>query len=437
MVGIPSCIVCPDMLELVQSVSIKTEEFCVKKEIISTVLSVLLIIAVLCGCQKQTGWVEKDGNTYYYLEDGTAASGWLELDGNRYHFGSDGQLEKGFREIDGEVFYFQSDGARVSGWLELDGRRFYLRRSGSLVTGWLSLEGQRYYLTENGAATGICTVDGSSYVFDREGRLTSGWAELENGTAYGDLNCHPVTGWQEIDGQRYHFTEDGLLQTGWAEIDGFTYCFREDGTPMQGITPIGQFASTGQLVILVNPWNFVPENYTVELKEINEYHQVAAIAYSDMAEMLTDCENAGHQPVVCSSYRTQEYQEGLFQRKIERLLEEENNGYTEEEARTVAARSVAIPGTSEHQLGLALDIIDNRNWNLDESQARMPTQQWLMENSWRYGWILRYPDEKSEITGSIYEPWHYRYVGREVAAEIHELDLCLEEYLMMLTTGVG
>ena len=398
----------------------------------------LLLLFVCCGCGSVlTGWVEQDGITYYYLEDGTAASGWLELDGNRYHFGSDGQLEKGFREIDGEVFYFQSDGARVSGWLELDGRRFYLRRSGSLVTGWLSLEGQRYYLTENGAATGICTVDGSSYVFDREGRLTSGWAELENGTAYGDLNCHPVTGWQEIDGQRYHFTEDGLLQTGWAEIDGFTYCFREDGTPMQGITPIGQFASTGQLVILVNPWNFVPENYTVELKEINEYPQVAAIAYSDMAEMLTECENAGHQPVVCSSYRTQEYQEGLFQRKIERLLEEENNGYTEEEARTVAARSVAIPGTSEHQLGLALDIIDNRNWNLDESQARMPTQQWLMENSWRYGWILRYPDEKSEITGIIYEPWHYRYVGREVAAEIHELDLCLEEYLMMLTTGVG
>ena len=398
----------------------------------------LLLLFVCCGCSSvQTGWVEQDGITYYYLEDGTAASGWLELDGNRYHFGSDGQLEKGFREIDGEVFYFQSDGARVSGWLELDGRRFYLRRSGSLVTGWLSLEGQRYYLTENGAATGICTVDGSSYVFDREGRLTSGWAELENGTAYGDLNCHPVTGWQKIDGQRYHFTEEGLLQTGWAEIDGFTYCFREDGTPMQGITPIGQFASTGQLVILVNPWNFVPENYTVELKEIDEYHQVASIAYSDMAEMLTDCENAGHQPVVCSSYRTQEYQEGLFQRKIERLLEEEDNGYTEEEARTVAARSVAIPGTSEHQLALALDIIDNRNWNLDESQARMPTQQWLMENSWRYGWILRYPDEKSEITGIIYEPWHYRYVGREVAAEIHELDLCLEEYLVMLTTGVG
>ena len=98
---------------------------------------------------------------------------------------------------------------------------------------------------------------------------------------------------------------------------------------------------------------------------------------------------------------------------------------------------MAIPGTSEHQLGLAVDIIDNRNWNLNESQAQMPTQKWLMEHSWRYGWILRYPNEKSEITGIIYEPWHYRYVGKEIAAEIHDLGVCLEEYLQMLTVGVG
>ena len=103
----------------------------------------------------------------------------------------------------------------------------------------------------------------------------------------------------------------------------------------------------------------------------------------------------------------------------------------------MAATEVAMPGTSEHQLGLALDIIDNRNWNLDESQASMPTQQWLMENSWRYGWILRYPNEKSEITGIIYEPWHYRYVGKTVAAEIYNLGVCLEEYLQSLTAGIG
>jgi D-alanyl-D-alanine carboxypeptidase len=139
-------------------------------------------------------------------------------------------------------------------------------------------------------------------------------------------------------------------------------------------------------------------------------------------------------PVVCSSYRTQEYQEGLFQNRIDRYVKE---GYSVEEATGLAGQSVAVPGTSEHQLGLALDIVDNRNWELDESQADMPTQQWLMENSWRYGWILRYPNEKSAITGIIYEPWHYRYVGKTIAKEIYDLGICLEEYLQMLTNSVG
>lgn len=409
-----------------------------KKERIIALLGALLTLLILCGCeQKQTGWVETEEGTYYYLEDGSSATGWHEIEGSRYHFASDGRLEKGFRQIDGVTYYFSTDGTQVSGWLTVDESKYYLRQSGSLVTGWLSLEGQRYYLTEQGTATGICTVDGSAYIFDREGRLSSGWTDLGGYRVYGDINCHPVTGWQEIEGTRYYFDKSGVLQTGWTEIDGLTYCFREDGSPMQGITAQGQFASTGQQIILVNPWNYVPEGYTVELMPISKEYQVAAVAYRDLNEMITDCANAGHQPVVCSAYRTQEYQEGLFQRKIERLLEDPANSYTEAEARVVAARSVAVPGTSEHQLGLAVDIIDNRNWNLNESQAQMPTQQWLMAHSWRYGWILRYPNEKSKITGIIYEPWHYRYVGKEVAAEIHDLGLCLEEYLQLLTEGVG
>ena len=110
-------------------------------------------------------------------------------------------------------------------------------------------------------------------------------------------------------------------------------------------------------------------------------------------------------------------------------------GYEKAEAIVLAGQSVAVPGTSEHQLGLALDIVDTSNWSLNDSQAETPAQQWLIEHSWEYGWILRYPDGKSDITGIIYEPWHYRYVGRQVAAEIHELGLCLEEYLEMLTIG--
>lgn len=397
----------------------------------------VVLLALLSGCETRTGWIEENGRTYYYLEDGSAASGWLEIDGNQYHFGPEGLLEQGFHDVDGVTYYFSEEGAKATGWVDVDGRLYYLRQGGSLVTGWLSLEGQRYYLTETGALTGVQIIKGSTYLFDSEGRLTAGWAMLDEGRAYGDINGHPVSGWQTIDGQKYYFRDDYTVQTGWAQIDGFTYFFHNDGTPRHGITPEGEFASNGQLVPLVNPWHFVPDGYAVELTAISSEHKVAAVAYEDYLKMMEDCTNAGHMPVVCSSYRTQEYQEGLFERKVKRLLEDKNHDYTEAEARKIAAESVAIPGTSEHQLGLALDIIDNRNWNLDRSQAEMPTQKWLMENSWRYGWILRYPDEKSEITGIIYEPWHYRYVGREVAAEIHELGLCLEEYLQMLTDGVG
>ena len=88
-----------------------------------------------------------------------------------------------------------------------------------------------------------------------------------------------------------------------------------------------------------------------------------------------------------------------------------------------------MPGTSEHQLGLAVDIVDISNQHLDASQENTAVQKWLMEHSWEYGFILRYPNEKSEITGIIYEPWHYRYVGREDAEQIHTLGVCLEEYL--------
>ena len=90
---------------------------------------------------------------------------------------------------------------------------------------------------------------------------------------------------------------------------------------------------------------------------------------------------------------------------------------------------VALPGTSEHQLGLALDLVDESYQNLDEGQENTKVQKWLMQNSWRYGFILRYPTDKSSVTGIIYEPWHYRYLGRDMARDVYESGLCLEEFL--------
>ena len=101
-------------------------------------------------------------------------------------------------------------------------------------------------------------------------------------------------------------------------------------------------------------------------------------------------------------------------------------------AQAEAARWVARPGTSEHQTGLAVDIVSLSNQMLDETQESTPEFQWLAENAWKYGFILRYPEDKSEKTGIAYEPWHFRFVGKEAAAEIHDLGLCLEEYLESL-----
>ena len=106
-----------------------------------------------------------------------------------------------------------------------------------------------------------------------------------------------------------------------------------------------------------------------------------------------------------------------------------SGGMSEEEAKVEAAKAVAIPGTSEHQLGLAVDLVDANMQDLTSAQESTETQKWLMANSWRYGFIHRYPNGKTDITGIIYEPWHYRYVGKDAAQEIFNRDITLEEYL--------
>ena len=145
-----------------------------------------------------------------------------------------------------------------------------------------------------------------------------------------------------------------------------------------------------------------------------------------MNQMMAHCWWAGNRPVVCSVYRTPEKQEQLFAKAVAKWM---GFGLSRADAEREAAQETAVPGTSEHQAGLAVDIIDAGYPKLNEKQASMPTQKWLMEHCWEYGFILRYPEDKSEITGIIYEPWHYRYVGVETAKVIHEQGLCLEEYL--------
>ena len=164
----------------------------------------------------------------------------------------------------------------------------------------------------------------------------------------------------------------------------------------------------------------------MELTGLGDGQAVDSRVYPDLMAMLEAARAQGLSPVVCSSYRTQELQEALYADKIRRLV---NQGYTQTEAEAEAGRWVAVPGTSEHQAGLALDIVAQSYPQLDEAQENTPEQQWLMANAHLYGFILRYPEEKSHLTGIGYEPWHYRYVGREAAEAIYGREICLEEYL--------
>ncbi|MDO4408697.1 MAG: M15 family metallopeptidase [Eubacteriales bacterium] len=180
------------------------------------------------------------------------------------------------------------------------------------------------------------------------------------------------------------------------------------------------------LLLLVNKWHYLPEDYEVEAVDLDNGQQISSICYDQLMEMLRDCAEAGGTPIVCSGFRPHEKQVFLFDEQIKRWL---NQGCGQEEAEAMAATAVAVPGTSEHELGLAADIYSSENMSLDESQVDTFTQQWLMEHCWEYGFVLRYPKDKNEITGIIFEPWHYRYVGKEHAEIIHKAGICLEEYL--------
>lgn len=179
-------------------------------------------------------------------------------------------------------------------------------------------------------------------------------------------------------------------------------------------------------LLLVNADHPLTAEPDISLTELRNDQAIDSRAYPDLQEMMDAARADGLDPVICSSYRTWKEQTALYEQKVSEFAAA---GYSRIDAEKAAGQWVAVPGTSEHQLGLALDIVSAGYQHLDEDQERTAEQRWLMENCWRYGFILRYPPSRSEITGIAYEPWHYRYVGRKAAREIYERGICLEEYL--------
>lgn len=177
---------------------------------------------------------------------------------------------------------------------------------------------------------------------------------------------------------------------------------------------------------LVNSENPIDDNYQITLTRLRNKQAIDSRCYLELQAMMDDCRAAGLSPIICSSYRTYEKQQELFEQQVQEFI---NQGYGKLDAQKKASGAVARPRTSEHELGLAVDIVDESNQRLNQYQENTAVQRWLMQNSWRYGFILRYPSDKTDITGIQYEPWHYRFVGKEAAKEIYENNLTLEEYL--------
>ena len=188
----------------------------------------------------------------------------------------------------------------------------------------------------------------------------------------------------------------------------------------------GQTASAehGWNLILVNQDYKIPKSWNVELTELANGQSVDSRIYPDLQKMFDDMRAQGVSPVVASGYRTSEKQQALMNDKVETFL---SKGYSRADAKAEAKMWVAKVGYSEHQTGLAVDI------NADGvNSTGEQVYTWLANNAWKYGFILRYPENKVDITKTDYEPWHYRYVGVEAAAKIQEKGLCLEEYISML-----
>lgn len=178
-------------------------------------------------------------------------------------------------------------------------------------------------------------------------------------------------------------------------------------------------------ITLANIDNPLPENFTVELANIDDHRQFDARAIEYLKDMLNDMRKDGATDVwVQSAYRSVETQKNLYENSINKYLKQ---GKTQEEAERLTLEYINKPGTSEHNLGLAVDFNE-----VTDEFAKTKAFKWLNEHAQDYGFILRYPKEKEEITKIEYESWHWRYVGEEHAKKINELNMCLEEYIEYL-----
>ena len=199
-----------------------------------------------------------------------------------------------------------------------------------------------------------------------------------------------------------------------------------DETLTDEVESNAEFDKNDWKLLLVNKTHTIPEDYTFTLGTIKGSMKCDERVLKPLYDMFEGAQKDGYNLTVVSPYRDISRQEYLFERKMKNYI---NKGYSYIEAYKLSSQAVTLPGTSEHQIGLSMDILCDNYFNLDSGFGKTEEGKWLAENSYKYGFILRYPEGKEDITGIMYEPWHFRYVGVDAATVIYENNLTLEEFV--------
>lgn len=170
----------------------------------------------------------------------------------------------------------------------------------------------------------------------------------------------------------------------------------------------------------LSPENYQPEDLVFPSVTLrvpgNESMKIRTKPAKAIEQMFSDAKTAGHNPMFSSGFRSYNYQVNLY------------NSYVNSQGRTEADKQSARPGYSEHQTGLAFDICNSGNCKLEQSFEGTPLGQWVANNAHRYGFTIRYRQGKDSVTGYMYEPWHLRYVGNDLATKLYQDNTTMEEY---------
>ena len=236
---------------------------------------------------------------------------------------------------------------------------------------------------------------------------------------FGDVAC--ITG--RTDNGWYRIEYNG--QTAFVYADYFT----AQNPYMQEEIKIPEnyyFRSEDDYFFIVSKEIFLPDGYSIKTSCVQGAYELETVAAAYCRAMIAAAKADGIDLKILSAYRSIDYQRNLFERGVNSRMKELGMSY--DEAYYDTSVNIATPGGSEHNAGLAADIIDCDHWDTYEEFENTAEFRWLIKHCAEYGFILRYPKGKDDITGYIYEPWHFRFVGVKYAADVMNSGLCLEEY---------